>query len=76
MIDNTYRVPKRQWNKWNDSSKYIFNELFEHIKDNQELYLHVQNKIIIDKSYWEFTAWNAAFMAAHIAKNATSVKEQ
>lgn len=67
MIDNTYRVPKRQWLKWDDKQRQIFNYMYDYVSMNQTLFKHPKDAI--DPLYkWKTTAWNVAFIAANDLK--------
>lgn len=77
MTDNKHKVPKKQWKKWNEKSQDLFNGLYEHMGENQSLYLH-PHTIMIPNDYWNTTAWNAAFMAAELNrfKEIPNIEEQ
>lgn len=68
-MDNTYKVSKRQWKKWDENEKYIFNSLYEMMLNNQSLFKY-PNADLIPTAFWTTTAWNAAWMAADFAKEA------
>lgn len=65
-IDNTHKVPKRQWKKWGEAARRRFNQLFELMTDHQNFFTHPK-AAEIPASHWRTTAWNAAFMAADMA---------
>ena len=62
-LRNLYGVSKRQWNKWNDNQKFVFNSLYKMMKDNQSLFKHPEGPLI-NHGQWKTVAWNASFMAA------------
>lgn len=53
LVPNTYKVPKKLWNKWNNRAKYIFNTVYEGKSMDSE------DGRVADKCYW-----NAAVVAA------------
>jgi hypothetical protein len=63
-----FSVPKKQWNRWNDDEKYIFNSLYGYMKNDQYTFSHPK-AAVQNSEYWETTAWNAAWMAADYAKD-------
>lgn len=67
VIANRYKVSARQWKKWNDQAKLVFNEVYMTMVNNQDLFLH-PSQDAPRKDYWKTTAWNAAWMAAEAAQ--------
>ncbi len=61
--ENTHSCSKRQWKKWSDLQRHVFNETYEIMKDNQCLFQHPGNDPVRDE-YWKTTCWNAAWTAA------------
>lgn len=68
MIDNIYKVGKKQWKRWNGAERLMFIEVYEHMVNNQDLYSHPKAARQIDE-YWKTTAWNAAWIAADFMRN-------
>lgn len=67
--ENINNVPKRQWRKWNQQSRYIFNSVY-----NQMSYQHTVKHPQMDKmydDYWNTIRWNAAWLAADAAWETT-----
>jgi len=62
-IPNINKVNKRQWKKWSGRQQKLFNDLYDHVLNNQELYQHPRG-IRQNKEHWKTTAWNVAWMAA------------
>jgi len=60
---NSNRVPLRQWRKWSEPARYVFNEVYCFVAYNQELTVHPKQKAIPDEQ-WVTIAWNAAWIAA------------
>ena len=65
---NKFKVPKKQWKKWNEAEQELFNSLFEHMNSNQDLYKHPALGSS-DSDKWNTTAWNAAWMAADFMRD-------
>lgn len=63
MPANRYKVPMKNWNKWTEDARALFNELFGSMRD-QALYSHPKATPQA-RAHWETTRWNAAWMAAH-----------
>lgn len=70
MIENMHKVDKKQWTRWNEQSKNLFNGLYEYMGNNQYLFNH-PHTIQIPNEYWNTTAWNAAYMAAELIRKET-----
>lgn len=60
---NTHKVPLRQWRKWSEHAKRVFNTLFSTVEGNQGIVTHPQAKLIPEKE-WCVIAWNVAWLAA------------
>lgn len=66
-VKNKFKVPQKQWNKWSNHAKTMFNKLYTNmIGRNQSLFLHTQQPAI-PREHWQVTCWNAAWIAAGIA---------
>lgn len=63
---NTYKVPIRQWRKWSELARRVFNLHFYELKENQAiLCATTKNKdYLISKREWHTQSWNAAWLAA------------
>lgn len=60
---NRYDVPKKQWNKWPDASRRIFNYVFYTMIHNQKLFSHPKAERV-PADHWRTVCWNAAWEAA------------
>lgn len=67
MEENIFKMPKKQWKKWNELERKIFNDLNEFMLNNQAIFSHPDAAIVEDEC-WGTTAWNAAWTAAEIAR--------
>lgn len=62
-MKNQYRVPKKQWMKWSNNAKEVFNRVYDFAYRNQDLMTHPkQPKVRTD--HWQTCAWNSAWIAA------------
>lgn len=61
-MTNTYRVPKKQWQKWNATARKVFNEVYGTMSKNPWVFLNPSTKTA--PPGWKITAWNAAWVAA------------
>lgn len=66
MIMNKFRVPIKQWNRWNELGRKTFNFLFEMMKDNQHTFLHPKQEVLSVRK-WRTVCWNASWIAADCA---------
>lgn len=66
MATNKHKVPKRQWYKWSDQAQAVFNDVFDTMRRNKELFLHpsLQGIGLFSREQWKTTCWNAAWIAA------------
>lgn len=63
VVRNPHKVPARQWGKWSDRARKVFNSMYSYMNKNQDMLVHPKAKAVPDE-YWATTARNAAFMAA------------
>jgi len=67
--ENHYRVAKRKWKNWPDICQRVFNETYESMMENQDLFMHPKAKGI-EPAFWTTICWNAAWTAADSAQQA------
>lgn len=72
--ENLYGVSKRQWKKWNEQERKLFNDLFSSMMFEQRIFLHPEAVARSDK-HWKTTAWNAAYLAADYLRMARKANE-
>ncbi len=60
---NVYKVPVKQWRKWSELARRVFNLHFYELKENQAILTHPKTQQI-SKREWRTQAWNAAWLAA------------
>lgn len=68
MVRNTHKVSRKQWRKWDQQQKALFNGVYEDIKRvGPDLFLHtVTAQRHISDEEFDVLAWNAAWTAAHV----------
>lgn len=64
---NPHKVPLRQWRKWDELARGVFNDTFETMVGSQNLFLHPRQDGP-RAEYWKTTAWNAAWIAAEAVR--------
>jgi len=64
MIPNTHEVPLKTWRRLSDVARYVFNDTYMLMRDNQKLFLHPHTPSM-PKAQWITIAWNAAWIAAN-----------
>jgi len=67
--DNHFKVPLKQWRKWNAAERKVFNETHDEMLNNQKLFMHPK-AAAIPMEHWKTIAWNAAWIAACAARDA------
>lgn len=69
--ENLYGVPNRQWRKWNQQSRYIFNCVFNQMEFQKSI-THPRS-IQMPDEYWKTVRWDAAWLAADAAWTSVEV---
>ncbi len=59
---NVQKVPAKQWRRWSEQARRIFNAVFAEMAD-QKLFLHPKARAV-PRALWRTTRWNAAWVAA------------
>ena len=63
-VPNHYKVPKKQWNKWNQKEvRFLFNNLYGSMITDPAFFQHPKAPAV-QKKHWKTIAWNAAWWAA------------
>jgi len=60
--ENINKVPKRQWRRWNQQARFIFNDVFSQMA-HQKIVTHPKLADMSDEQ-WKTIRWNAAWIAA------------
>lgn len=66
---NLWKVPKKQWAKWNDLEQRMFNYIMTTMSDSPHLFVHpnlldYDGDLTYHAKEWNTTAWNAAWFTA------------
>jgi hypothetical protein len=60
---NRYKVPSRQWSRWSQIARRVFNGTYKAMQGPSTAYMHPdappQRRV-----WWRTVAWNAAWLAA------------
>ncbi len=73
MTDNVHKVPVKQWRRWGDESRAVFNELLSDFAAGfADTYLppSMHNTVTPKQAYG--LAWNAAWQAACVTEKVLS----
>lgn len=62
-LSNHYRVPVKQWRKWGNKAKDVFNTVYATLKGEQAIVSHPKMPSV-KEAHWNTIAWNAAWIAA------------
>ncbi len=62
-MGNLCKVPKKQWGKWSEKARGVFNSVYDSMTSNPWAYWHPKC-LEISLSHWKTVAWNAAWTAA------------
>jgi hypothetical protein len=64
---NKHKVPLKQWNKWSNLAKKVFNDMMESMRPSMQwAFLHPAAQLM-PKEHWGTTRWNASWEAANAA---------
>lgn len=66
-MKNLYKVQKKQWNKWDEKARGVFNSLYEVMTKNQGTFIHPKD-MQRPSDHWKTVCWNASWMAADISQ--------
>lgn len=65
MTRNVNKVPAKQWKRWSERARRVFNAVFATMAP-QDLFLHPK-ATPSPRQHWRTTRWNAAWVAADAA---------
>lgn len=64
-VINKYGVAKKQWSKWSNAAKRMFNCMYHELRPRMQwVYTHPDTPPL-SKAQWETTRWNVAWTAAN-----------
>lgn len=70
---NTHGVPQRAWRKWNNQSRYVFNEMWNQFEAMQSI--QHPGAPEMSEEHWATIRWNAAWLAADTVMETVTVRE-
>lgn len=73
MKTNVHGVAKRQWKKWNQKERDLFNALYSFSVANPWVFSHPKSPEL-SKAEWDTVAWNHSWMAADLMKELRDAK--
>lgn len=62
MEANKYKVPAKQWRKWHEEGRHVFNELYSSMR-SQGI---INSRGKLTREHWGVVRWNTAWTAADI----------
>lgn len=74
-VQNLYKVPQRQWKRWNWLAQHVFNQTYGGMTRSIDLFVHPKAPKV-DPKHFDTTAWNAAWTAADAVMGRDAVKER
>lgn len=60
---NQYRVPVKQWRKWSEAARAVFNRVYDFVVNNPELMTHPKADKL-KPFHLKTIAWNTGWIAA------------
>ena len=71
--NNINRVPSKQWKKWSEQARTVFNRVYDFAIDSQWAMSHPKSYVQKDE-HWKTTAWNMAWIAADAVDDSIPTK--
>lgn len=63
-VRNRYEVPKRQWGRWSNLARSVFNKVYSDMRPSTQLLYTHPDAAPMPLRHWETLRWNAAYIAA------------
>lgn len=60
---NLYRVPVKQWRKWSEAARAVFNRVYDFVLSNPDVMNHPKAEKL-KPMHWKTVAWNTGWIAA------------
>ena len=67
-VKNKHKVPVKQWNKWSNHARRVFNEMYYSLRPSMQLQFLHPDALPASKEHWGTTRWNVAWTAAEAVK--------
>ena len=65
-VPNRNKVPLKQWKRWSEHARGVFNSLYETMMGDSSIFLHPKAPTP-RPFHWKTTCWNASWIAADAA---------
>ncbi len=65
-VANKFKVPKKQWDKWSNQARSVFNKLYDAMRPTMQWVFSHPEMLPLPKEHWGTLRWNAAWEAACI----------
>ena len=62
-VDNRFKVPAKQWDKWSDHARGVFNSLFGQLSKNKDIVAPSSMHGLTQRA-WYVLCWNVCWLAA------------
>ena len=72
-MTNTYKVPLKQWRKWSEQARRVFNLVYNQLESYPDSFKHPK-AASIPEQHWATVAWNSAWVAADAVDEVNSVE--
>lgn len=69
IVRNKHKVPVKQWRKWSQRARYVFNELYEAMYGSPWAFRSGKADVKLTAVQKKVPAWNAAWMAADAVRD-------
>ncbi len=66
-VGNKHKVPKKQWNKWSNHAKRVFNDVYMALRISKQPLLIGPFAPLRPVREWQVLRWNVAWEAADAA---------
>ncbi len=63
-VKNKHKVPKKQWNKWSNHARRVFNDMMYSLRPSMQFAFLHPDAIAAPTGHWATTRWNVAWTAA------------
>lgn len=73
-VKNKFGVPKRQWDKWHNLARRVFNNVYTSMRPSMQWSFLHPDAALMSKAHWQTTRWNAAWTAARAANGGGYMK--
>jgi oxalate decarboxylase/phosphoglucose isomerase-like protein (cupin superfamily) len=68
-VKNKYDVQKKQWAKWSNHSRRVFNDMYYALRPSMQFTFMHPSAAAMPKEHWDTLRWNVAWTAADIVND-------